>query len=74
MNLELFEQEISDLKCSDQLIIAFGNITFDIITKHFGQKYRIKKVMHYSQQISKEKYKEHVWQTLIDKESSLKIL
>ena len=67
-NINLFKQEIADLKCADPLIIAFGNITFDILTKHLGQKYRIKKVMHYSQQISKEKYKETVWKTLLNKE------
>ena len=67
-NVQLFEQEISDLKCSDPLIIAFGNITFDIMNKHFGQKFRIKKVMHYSQQISKENYKKTVWKTLLNKE------
>jgi hypothetical protein len=67
-NVQLFEQEISDLKCSDPLIIAFGNITFDIMNKHFGQKFRIKKVMHYSQQINKENYKTIVWKTLLNKE------
>jgi len=63
-NVRLFEQEIIDLKCTDPLIIAFGNITYDLLNKHFGQKYRIKKVMHYSQQISKENYKSTVWRTL----------
>ncbi len=63
-NIRLFEDEIKDLKCADPLIIAFGNITFDILNKHFGNKYRIKKVMHYSQQISKEDYKANVWKTL----------
>jgi hypothetical protein len=67
MNVKLFEQEIADLKCSDPFIIAFGNITFDILNKHFGQKYRIKKVMHYSQQISKENYRAAVWQNLLNK-------
>lgn len=64
-NIKIFEQEITDLKCSNPLIIAFGNITFEILSKHFGQKYRIKKVMHYSQQISKENYKAAVWNTLL---------
>jgi hypothetical protein len=68
MNVKLFEQEIADLKCSDPLIIAFGNITFQLLNKHFGQKYRIKKVMHYSQQISKENYKTTVWKSLLNKQ------
>jgi len=71
-NVRLFEQEIKDLKCSDPLIIAFGNITYDILKKHFSEKYRIKKVMHYSQQISKEKYKATVWETLLKKEPDLR--
>ncbi|PIS30389.1 MAG: hypothetical protein COT43_01915 [Candidatus Marinimicrobia bacterium CG08_land_8_20_14_0_20_45_22] len=67
-NVILFEQEIIDLKCSDPLIIAFGNITYDILNKHFGQKYKIEKVMHYGQQISKENYRATVWRTLLNKE------
>jgi len=63
-NIELFRKEIKDLKCSDPFIIAFGNITYEILKKHFGENYRIHKVMHYSQQISKENYKDIVWKTL----------
>lgn len=64
MNIKLFEQEISDLKSKDPIIIAFGNVVFNILNKYFGDKYRIKKVMHYSQQISKKNYKEIVLKTL----------
>ncbi len=60
-NIKFFEQEIKDLKCKDPLIIAFGNVTFDIINKNLGSRFRIKKAMHYSQQISKENYKINVW-------------
>lgn len=66
-NVRLFQQEIKDLKCVDPLIIAFGNISYDLLNKHFGKVYRIKKVMHYSQQISKEKYRDTVWKTLLNK-------
>lgn len=65
-NVVLFEEEIKDLKCNDPLIIAFGNITYNILQKHFGERYRIKKVMHYSQQIGKENYKKSVWKDLFD--------
>lgn len=68
-NAKLFEQEIADLKCSDPLIIAFGNTAYKILKKYFGQKYRIKKVMHYSQYISKENYKAIVWKTLLNEEN-----
>jgi len=67
-NVKLFEQEMKDLRCVNPLIIAFGNISYDILTKHFGSIYRIKKVMHYSQQISKEKYRAVVWRTLLCQE------
>jgi hypothetical protein len=63
-NIELFKQEIAELKCADPFIIAFGNITYEILKKHFGESYRIQKVMHYSQQISKENYKDVIWETL----------
>lgn len=66
MNIELFDEEVTDLKCKDPLIIAFGNVTFDILKKHFQEKYRIKKVMHYSQQVSKENYKAIVLKTLLN--------
>lgn len=64
-NVKYFEQEIVDLKCIEPLIIAFGNITYDLLKKHFGEIYKIKKVMHYSHQISKENYRASVWETLI---------
>jgi len=67
-NVKLFEQELESLKCKDPLIIAFGNNSYTLVQKYFGQKYRIKKVMHYSQQISKENYRKLVWQTLLNKE------
>lgn len=66
-NVELFQKEIIDLKCEDPLIIAFGNMAFYLIDKYFGRKYKIKKVMHYSQQISKENYRTVVLEALMNK-------
>jgi hypothetical protein len=63
-NIRLFEREIKDLQCINPLIIAFGNITYDLLVKHFGKLYRILKVMHYSQQISKENYRDAVRKAL----------
>ncbi len=68
-NIKLFEQEIDDLKSKDPLVIAFGNITFGLISKYFRDKYRIKKVMHYSQHISKENYRRVVLQNLLNEYS-----
>lgn len=66
-NVRLFEQEIKDLKCVEPLIIAFGNITYNLLNKHFSETYNIKKVMHYSHQISKKNYRASVWKTLLNK-------
>lgn len=66
-NVRLFEQEIRDLKCVEPLIIAFGNITYDLLNKHFGETYRIKKVMHYSHRMSKENYRDIILKTLLNK-------
>lgn len=63
-NIALFNQELANLKSPNPLIIAFGNLTYEILIKHFKSKYRIQKVMHYSQQINKEKYKDVIWDTL----------
>lgn len=52
-NVKLFQQEIEDLQSSNPLIIAFGNHVFYLLNKHFGNKYRIVKVPHYSNHISK---------------------
>lgn len=65
-NVFFFEQEIKDLKCQDPSIIAFGNDTFSLLKKHFGDRYRIQKVMHYSHRINKENYKESVWNALLN--------
>lgn len=63
-NIEFFKEEIAELRCQDPFIIAFGNVTYEILKKYFSQTYRIQKVMHYSQQISKENYKNIIWETL----------
>lgn len=70
-NIDLFRQKIADLECANPFIIAFENLTYDLLKKHFENTYRIQKVMHYSQQISNEKYKEYVWQTLNLKNKAL---
>lgn len=56
-NVKLFHQEITDLRSSDPIIIAFGNHVFDILDKCFKNEFRIVKVPHYSNYISKENYR-----------------
>ena len=70
-NIKLFEQEIKDLKCMNPLLIAFGNITYELLQKHFGKRYVVKKVMHYSNHISKEDYKDSVWESLYTQKSDI---
>lgn len=63
-NIRLFEQELLDLGAKDPLIIAFGTVTYEILYKHFRNKYRLIKVPHYSNYISKEDYKDEVAKAL----------
>lgn len=70
-NVKIFQQEINDLKSVNPLIIAFGNIAYDLLNTHFGKLYRIIKVIHYSQQISKENYRDTVLKTLLNKRAEL---
>ena len=56
-NVALFEEEMKDLKCKDPFIIAFCNITYDILQKHLCEKDRIKNAMQYIKQTRIENYK-----------------
>lgn len=59
-NIDLFEQELLDIKSKNPIIIAFGNHAFTILNKHFKNKFQIFKVPHYSMHISKEDYKDEI--------------
>lgn len=59
-NVQLFKQELSDLKSVNPLIIAFGTHTYNILRKNFKDKYNIIKVPHYSNHIGKEDYRTEV--------------
>lgn len=67
-NVKLFQQEISDLRSSNPLIIAFGNHVYNILEKHFKNKLRIVKVPHYSNHISKENYRAETEKILSESE------
>jgi hypothetical protein len=45
---KIFEAELKDLNCKNELIIAFGKSAYSILTELFGKKYNIKPVTHYS--------------------------
>lgn len=65
-NIEIFEQELLDIKSINPLIIAFGNDAFKILYRHFKDKYQILKIPHYSMQINKENYKSEVERLTVD--------
>ena len=48
----------------DPILIAFGNKTYDILQKNLRDEFQIFKVTHYSHYISKEKYREHILESL----------
>ena len=56
-NIERFIKEINDIGATAPTLIAFGNYTHSILTRHFEGIYPIIKFPHYSIQISKEDYK-----------------
>ena len=56
-NIELFKQELNDIKSVDPLIIAFGEATYKILMKYFAGRHKIIKVPHYSMYISMENYR-----------------
>ena len=59
-NIVSFEEEIKDIGADNPTLYAFGNDTFSILDEYLGDKFSIKKLMHYSHYVSKEKYREHV--------------
>ena len=65
-NIKLFEREFKDLRCKTPLVIAFGNIAYDLLKRYFGDVFDIKKVIHYIHHISKEDYKTSVLKTLLN--------
>lgn len=61
-NVDCFCEELSDLKSSDLLIMAFGRHAYELIRDYVPQsKFKsLIKLTHYSHQISKENYRERV--------------
>jgi len=67
-NIKYFQQELDDLRVNNPLIIAFGNHVFNILQKHFGNKFMLVKVPHYSNHISQENYRYEVQKILSELE------
>jgi hypothetical protein len=65
-NMEEFRNELRDLNSSPPTILAFGIATYNILRKNLrtAEYSRLIKLTHYSDQISKEKYREAVLQQI----------
>ena len=60
-NVQTFRQELIDIGATDPTLIAFGNITYDILERNLkGEFEKILKVPHYANYTSKERYREQV--------------
>ena len=60
-NIQTFRQELIDIGATDPTLIAFGNITNDILERNLkGEFEKILKVPHYANYTSKERYREQV--------------
>jgi len=58
-NISSFEQELEDIGAVDPMIYAFANDAYEILKHNLGKQYQIKKLIHYSHFMSREKYREH---------------
>jgi hypothetical protein len=59
-NIEIFHEEMEDLRIDDPTIVAFGNDAFAILNRNFRNRFKMVKIRHYSDRISKENYREEV--------------
>ena len=58
-NITRFRQEITDIGATNPLLVAFGDIVYDILKRNL-MDFKIVKIPHYAHHISKEKYREQV--------------
>ena len=59
-NVNVFREELGDLGTKNPTIIAFGNDSYDILSRNFNDEYNILRVRHYAYRISKEEYREEI--------------
>lgn len=61
-HMEFLEEELTDLRTANLMILAFGRDAFAILSKNLKRELygNMIQVTHYSHQISKEKYREEV--------------
>ena len=58
-NITKFRQEITDIGATKPLLVAFGNIVYDILKRNLAD-FEIVKIPHYANYVAKEKYREQV--------------
>jgi hypothetical protein len=63
-NVKCFLKEIDTLNVKNPEIIAIGSSAHTVLTQNLANKFKIKKIPHYSQWISPEKYKIAVTEAL----------
>ena len=64
-NVDIFREELRDLRATAPIILAFGNDTYKLLLKLDKSEYRkLIKLTHYSHWISKESYKEAVFKEI----------
>ena len=63
-NINKFKEELKILSDEKPIIIAIGNDSYNILSKDLGNEYKLFKIMHYSNRISKENYRKEVLKIL----------
>lgn len=59
-NIQIFLHELKDLGADNPRIITFGNDSYNILRNNLNEDIVIKKVIHYSHYVGREKYRENV--------------
>lgn len=59
-NIQLFREELRFIGSNNPQLVAFGNESHAILSRHFMKEFVITKIPHYSNYTAKEKYREEV--------------
>ena len=63
-NIRHFRKELEVLDCTDPLLITFGRDAEAVTKRNLGNEYRIVRIPHYANYISKEEYRKQVHEIL----------
>jgi hypothetical protein len=59
-NIQTFLRELKDIGANNPTLIAFGNISYEILNRNLNNEFKILKVPHYANYTNKDKYREQV--------------